>query len=66
MSKNTASTPVVQKPFRCPGDLDTEINRIKGALMFKTGLRISDNKFLIELIELGLKSIKQKNQIDLH
>ena len=45
---------VIQKPFRCPSDLDIRLNRAKGALMLRSGARISDNQFILDLIELGL------------
>ena len=60
--KEETKSQVFQKPFRCPADLDVRLNRAKGALMMKTGERISDNQFIIDLLELGLKSLK--SQID--
>ena len=59
-NKTNAKAEVYQKPFRCPADLDVRLNRAKGALMMKTGERISDNQFIIDLLELGLKSLKSQ------
>lgn len=55
MASTTEKSTTIQKPFRCSEDLDTKLNRAKGALMLRTGARISDNQFLIELIEMGLE-----------
>ena len=65
MKKSNGKQSVVQKPFRCPVELDVELNRTKGALMMKTGSRISDNSFMIELLELGLEKMKEKNKLDI-
>ena len=51
MSLFAKGRPLIQKPFRCSQDLVMQINRTKGALMLKTGKRISDNEFLIQLIQ---------------
>ena len=60
MSKPLSKVPTIQKPFRCPTALDIQLNRAKGALMLKTGERISDNQFVINLLELGLDKLKEK------
>lgn len=49
-----------QKPFRCPAELDIQINRAKGAVMLKTGERISDNQFMINLLQMGLERLREK------
>ena len=46
--------PMIQKPFRCTEEVVMLINRTKGALMLKTGRRISDNEFILHLIRSGL------------
>ena len=51
---------VIQKPFRCPEELDIRINRAKGALMLRSGARISDNQFILELLEMGLEVMHQR------
>jgi len=56
-------SPLHQKPFRCSFELETRLNRAKGALMLQTGERISDNSFLIRLVELGLESAQQRFNI---
>ena len=57
MSLFAKGRPLIQKPFRCSQDLVMQINRTKGALMLKTGRRISDNEFLIQLIQKGLEQV---------
>lgn len=64
MSKPISKTPNVQKPFRCPTNLEIQMNRAKGALMLKTGERISDNQFMINLLELGLDKLKEKMDLN--
>ena len=54
MPLSTKDQPLIQKPFRCSQDLVMQINRTKGALMLKTGKRISDNEFILHLIRSGL------------
>lgn len=49
-----------QKPFRCTKELEVRLNKAKGALMVHTGERISDNQFLIDLLNLGLKSLQDQ------
>lgn len=54
MSATREKMSVVQKPFRCPEELEIRLNRAKGALMLQSGARISDNQFILDLLELGL------------
>ena len=68
MSNSTVKTPHIQKPFRCPEEFDTRLNKAKGALMLQSGNRISDNQFLLEVLDLGLevllKRIDQGKYVD--
>lgn len=57
MSSVQIKPSTIQKPFRCSEELDVRINRIKGALMLRTGARISDNQFILDLLELGLEAM---------
>lgn len=50
----------VQKPFRCTAEFDARLNRAKGALMLRTGSRISDNQFFLEVLELGLEELLKR------
>ena len=59
-SLNNDNNEVLQKPFRCTKELDVRLNRAKGALMLQTGERISDNQFITDLLNLGLKSLQEK------
>lgn len=54
MSSVMIKSKTIQKPFRCTEELDVRINRTKGALMLRTGARISDNQFILDLLDLGL------------
>lgn len=60
MSDPTEKTNAVQKPFRCTAEFDSRLNRAKGALMIRTGSRISDNQFFLELLELGLAELLKR------
>lgn len=55
MATTSEKATSIQKPFRCSENLDARLNRAKGALMVRTGTRISDNQFLLDLLELGLE-----------
>jgi len=60
MKPSTSKAEYIQKPFRCAPEFDMKLNKAKGALMLQTGARISDNQFLLELIELGLDVLQSK------
>jgi len=60
MKRDSAKPASVQKPFRCPLEFDIKLNKAKGALMLQTGARISDNQFMLELLEIGLEVLRQK------
>ena len=60
MAGTTEKSVYIQKPFRCSAELDTRLNRAKGALMLQSGNRISDNQFFLELLELGLDEMMKR------
>lgn len=60
MASTTEKSDYIQKPFRCSAELDTRLNRAKGALMLQSGNRISDNQFFLDLLELGLEVMMQR------
>ena len=60
MKQSFSKSPSIQKPFRCPTEFDIKLNKAKGALMLQTGARISDNQFMLELLEMGLEVLQQK------
>lgn len=60
MSSSSVKPLVVQKPFRCTPELEARINRSKGALMLRSGARISDNQFILDLLELGLEVMHER------
>ena len=49
-----------QKPFRCSIELEADINKARVSEMLRTGERISENKFLIQLIKLGLTALDER------
>lgn len=60
MANSNVKAEYIQKPFRCTEELDTRLNRAKGALMVQSGTRISDNQFFLELLELGLEVMMKR------
>lgn len=60
MKQATSKPASIQKPFRCPSEFDVKLNKAKGALMLQTGARISDNQFLLELLEIGLDVLQKR------
>ena len=60
MKQSFSKLPSIQKPFRCPAEFEIKLNKAKGALMLQTGARISDNQFMLELLEMGLEVLQQK------
>ena len=65
MPTASASPHHVQKPFRCSSTLEVRLNKAKGALMLKTGERITDNQFILMLIEMGLTMLREKMDLSL-
>ena len=60
MANATLKSTHIQKPFRCPEEFDTRLNRAKGALMLQSGNRITDNQFLLEVLDLGLEVLLKR------
>jgi hypothetical protein len=60
LAATTKKQDQIQKSLRCPSELNVQINRAKGTLMVKTGERVSDNQFIINLLEMGLDMLKEK------
>jgi hypothetical protein len=50
----------VQMPFRCTRDFSTRLIRAKGSMMRITGEKVSDNRFMLRLLEIGLKEIEKQ------
>jgi len=60
-ARNPASS-TVQMPFRCQREFSSRLVRAKGAIMRVTGEKLSDNRFFLQLLELGWKEIELRYQ----
>lgn len=54
------SSDIVQLPFRCSKQFSARLVRAKGSMMRITGEKVSDNKFFLQLAEIGLKEIEAR------
>jgi hypothetical protein len=60
MTHSDSKKTTVQKPLRCPVEFEVSLNKARGALMLQSGARISENRFLLELLELGLEALNER------
>ncbi len=61
-SPGTPGSETVQMPFRCQRAFSARLVRAKGAILRVTGEKLSDNRFFLQLLEIGLKEIELKYQ----